>query len=437
MIHHVILLALAFADPTGRPHARPFLNMPTEETTPAPARLSLTGAFADVRSLTPADGLLPYNVIVPFWSDGAEKRRWIALPDDGSGRPARIRVGADGEWSFPSGTVFVKHFEIAADATRPAMRRRLETRLIVRDARGGVFGVSYRWRPDGSDADLVREGRAEAIATETADGQRSRPWFFPGPNDCRQCHTPASGGVLGVSARQLDRPGAWNRLGLFDPTMSDEAIARLPRLARLDDPSRSLEDRARSYLDVNCAQCHRPGGVPADFDARYATPLAEQRLIGATVRIDLGVDSARAIAPNDPWRSAVLTRILTSDPTKMPPLAHETIDRAGADLVRSWIASLPGPPVLPPPTIRPGGGDHRAPVRVILEHPDRDATIRYTLDGSSPGKASPAYDGPFEVRRSTTVRARAFRPGSTRSVVVQETWIFGDGFGEQPTAGER
>jgi hypothetical protein len=154
------------------------------------------------------------------------------------------------------------------------------------------------------------------------------------------------------------------------------------------------------------------------------------------VRINLGIDSARAIAPNDPWRSAVLTRMLTSDPTRMPPLAHETLDRAGADLVRSWIASLPGPPVLPPPIIRPGSGDYRTPIRVFLEHPDRDATIRYTLDGSPPGKASPAYARPFEVRRSTTVRARAFRPGWTRGVVVEETLVF-DGIGERPAAGER
>jgi mono/diheme cytochrome c family protein len=231
--------------------------------------------------------------------------------------------------------------------------------------------------------------------------------------------------VLGVSARQLDRIGAWNRHGLFEPAFSDAEVARLPRLARPDDPTRSLEDRARSYLDVNCAQCHRPGGVPADFDARFTTPLAEQRLVGAPVRINLGVDNARAVAPNDPWRSAVLTRMTTSDPTRMPPLAHESIDRDGVELVRAWIASLPGPPVLSPPTIRPGGGDYREPVCVTLEHPDRSATIRYTLDGSAPGKDAPSYARPFEVRGSTTVRARAFRPGWTRSVVVQETLIFG------------
>src|SRR5207302_38559 len=118
--------------------------------------------------------------------DGAAKWRWVSLPDDGTGHPSRIRVDARGEWSFPAGTVFVKHFEIPADETRPGSMRRLETRLLVRDARGGVYGVSYRWRPDGEDADLVKEGRTEAIPIETAAGERSRRWFFPGPADCRQ-----------------------------------------------------------------------------------------------------------------------------------------------------------------------------------------------------------------------------------------------------------
>ena len=145
--------------------------------------------------------------------------------------------------------------------------------------------------------------------------------------------------------------------------------------------------------------------MPAEFDARYSTPRAEQRLIGEPVRIGLGIDGARTIAPNDPWRSAVLTRLLTTEPTKMPPLAHSVVDRRGAELIRAWIASLPGPRVLAPPTIRPGSGDFHEPVRVAIEHPDPDATIRYTLDGSAPGKTSPIYQGAFEVRASTTIRA--------------------------------
>jgi hypothetical protein len=197
-------------------------------------------------------------------------------------------------------------------------------------------------------------------------------------------------------------------------------------MARIDDANRSVEDRVRSYLDVNCANCHQPGGAAADFDARYNTPLAAQGLIEAPSRINYGVDGARLITPNDPWRSTVLVRMETVASPKMPPLAHEAVDREATTLLRAWIASLPGPPVLAPPTITPGSGDFREPVRVKFRHVDPKAIVRFTLDGSAPGKSSPIYEGPIEVARSATVRARAYRPGHTQSIVAQETFIVGD-----------
>jgi hypothetical protein len=96
--------------------------------------------------------------------------------------------------------------------------------------------------------------------------------------------------------------------------------------------SRSLEDRARSYLDANCAQCHRPRGTVAYFDARYDTPLAQQNLIGGHVLIDERIDNSRVIAPNDIWRSILYMRTDTTEAFKMPPLARNTIDEAGMKL---------------------------------------------------------------------------------------------------------
>jgi uncharacterized repeat protein (TIGR03806 family) len=391
----------------------PHLNLPASEIGPMPARLSETGAFADLGSLTPARGLVPYDLNVPFWSDGASKRRWVAVPDG-----TAVHFSPIGEWGFPAGTVFVKHFERDG--------RRLETRLLVCTESGRAFGASYRWRADGSDADLVPQPRREG------------GWYFPGPEDCKKCHIPSAGGVLGVNARQLNRDyaypsgvtdnqlRAWAHAGLFDNPPDEGEIPGLPRLAGLEESDRSVEDRARSYLDANCGYCHRPGGAAADFDARYRTPLDRQALVNAPARINFGLDHARQVAPNDPWRSVVLVRLGTLEQTRMPPLGHERVDQRGIELLTEWVQSLPGPPVVAPPTVVPKGGDFVSAVRVELRHPDPAAVVRYTLDGSAPTPASPVYAGPLELKESATVRARAFKPDHTPSIPVQETFIVGE-----------
>jgi uncharacterized repeat protein (TIGR03806 family) len=400
--------------------------MPALPNGEMPQRLSQTGAFKDTRRLAPSDALIPYDINVPFWSDGAAKFRWITVPDD-----QHIQFSATGEWSFPAGTVFVKHFELATDETRPDQRRRLETRLIVCVRTGEVYGVTYKWRADGSDADLLETNLTERISIRTATGVRTQSWYYPSRSDCLTCHTPNAGGVLGVKTRQSNRnftfPSgivdnelrAWNHVGLFAPQFDEAALKHFDRLASADDTTRSLEDRARSYLDVNCAYCHRPRGSVAFFDARYDTPLAKQELIDGRILIDEGVDRARTIAPNDIWRSILFMRMNTLDAIKMPPLARNELDHQSIALVRQWIESLPGPNVLAPPGISPPGGDYKKAVGVTL-HGEQGATIHYTLDGSAPTTDDPVYKGPLKLTGTTILRARSFKPGFTRSIVAQQ-----------------
>lgn len=413
----------------SRPDSKPFLNMPELGRGVLPPRLSQTGAFKDVRTMTPAAGLIPYDVIVPFWSDGAEKARWISVPDHGS-----IHFTPTGEWRFPKGTVFVKTFELATNEARPSHLRRLETRLLVCDSDGGVYGAVYKWRADNSDADLLSSNLTEAIAIKTATGVRTQDWYYPSRQDCLKCHTANAGGALGVKTRQLDRDyaypsgitnnelRAWNHIGLFDTNFSDADLKTFPKLARADDMSRSLTDRARSYLDANCSQCHRPGGTVAYFDARYDTPLKKQGLIDGPVLIDERIDNARVIAPNDIWRSILFMRTDTLQAFKMPPLARKTIDEKGMRLLKQWIESLPGPPVLPPPVISPGGGNYDKPVTVTLKG-DPGATIRYTLDGTRPTESDLLYEKPIQLTGPTIVRAIAFKDGYMRSITSQEIFI--------------
>jgi uncharacterized repeat protein (TIGR03806 family) len=409
-----------------------YLRMPHLASGKIPPLLSQTGAFSDTRNLVPASGLIPYDIAVPFWSDGAAKSRWVAVPN------AKIKYSPTGDWTFPRGTVFVKTFELPTDAAGPGVKRRLETRLLVCDSAGGVYGVVYKWRPDLSDAELLSTSQTEEIPIETATGEvRRQTWYYPSRPDCLACHNAKTSGVLGVKARQMNRAftypsgvtdnelRAWNHAGLFTQQVTDADLAKVPTLAAADDVTRSVQDRARSYLDANCAQCHRPGGTVAYFDARYDTPIEKQELIDGPVLIDQGIDRPRVISPHDIWRSIIYMRVNTVDDIRMPPIARETIDQKGLKLLQDWITSLPGRRVLDPPGMSPEGGTFGGPVEVSLTEREPGADIRYTLDGSVPGPSDMRYETPIKLTGPVVVRARAYKDGFTRSITTQQVFIVG------------
>jgi uncharacterized repeat protein (TIGR03806 family) len=409
-------------DVAARTPPQAYLRMPDRADGSMPPLLSQTGAFQDTHGMVIRDGLIPYELNISFWSDGAQKRRWMSLPD------AKIGFAPRGEWKFPAGTVFVKHFELTTNESQPFQRRRLETRLLVCAANGSVYGATYKWRPDNSDADLLTTNLTENIVIQTATGTRTQTWYYPSREDCRTCHTDKAGGVLGVKTRQFNRDiiRKWGELGLFDSSPTDADLPAGNFLAHSDNATRSLADQARSYLDVNCANCHRPGGTVAYFDARFDTPLERQGLIDGPVLINEGIDHARIIAPNDIWRSILFMRADTVEAIKMPPLSHQTVDRAGMALLRQWIESLGGRAVLEPPVFSLAAGNYPGPIDVTLTEVEPGADIRYTMDGSIPGSKDLLYQRPLHLAGATTIRAKAFKEGFTRSITAQETFIIGE-----------
>ena len=315
-----------------------------------PKLISQTGVFADLTNLSPANFLIPYTVNSPLWSDGAVKTRWFTLPTN-----SVIGFTANGEWTFPAGSVFVKHFDLPVDDTNPQILRRLETRLLVRDASGYVYGATYKWRADNSDADLITTGVSEPVEIKTAAGTRSQNWFYPGRQDCLTCHTPASGGVLGLKTRQLNGSFKYpngvtdnqlhtlGHLGLFDAAFDDRKIFRYPKLANITNSAAALELRVRSYLDANCALCHRPGAVGAFFDARFATPLKKQNLINGPVGNQLGIAGAKVVVPGDTNKSILFHRVSIVGENQMPPLGRNVVDDKAVSAIGKWIANLHAP----------------------------------------------------------------------------------------------
>jgi hypothetical protein len=142
------------------------------------------------------------------------------------------------------------------------------------------------------------------------------------------------------------------------------------------------------------------------------------------VLIDERIDKARVVAPNDIWRSILFMRVNTVEAFKMPPLARNTIDESGANLLRQWIVSLLGQPVLAPPEIFPNGGNFEKSVEIILKSVP-GATIRYTLDGTVPTPSDLLYQKAIRLNGSTILRARAFNTGYEESITVQQIFIIG------------
>ncbi|MEN9674682.1 MAG: hypothetical protein RIS76_578, partial [Verrucomicrobiota bacterium] len=259
-----------------------------------PATLSETGVFADLQSLTPRAEMEPYEVSSPFWSDFAIKRRWFFFQDAVS----QVRRSPSDQWTFPPGMVWVKHFDMELIRGNPTTRRRLETRFLVMTT-NAAYGITYRWRSDESDADLVPdEGLDEEILVEDGGTVTAQTWHYPGRTECMACHNATAGFGLGFVSRQLNRDivvnGApvnqlnhFSAMGVFDPPVSNPAS--LPKIVATDDATASLELRFKSYLDANCAYCHMPGGVGrGTWDARFITPMARAGLINSPVTDDLG-----------------------------------------------------------------------------------------------------------------------------------------------------
>ncbi|MHC4491295.1 MAG: PQQ-dependent sugar dehydrogenase [Planctomycetota bacterium] len=311
-----------------------------------PATLSGTGLFQDTTNLIPAPGVIEYDVNSALWSDGARKRRWIALPGN-----ERIDFGPVGPWDFPVGTVLVKHFELDLS---PTQVQRLETRVLVHESAGWA-GYTYKWNFLQTDADLLPGADSETYTVEdplAPGGQRQQTWDFPSRAQCMLCHTEAAGRVLGGRTYQLNgdfdygnatdnQLRSWNHIGLFRVDIGDPAAYEA--LPDPHDAGQPLAARARSYLDTNCAPCHQPGGpVPIGIDLRYSVPLAGMGLVDVRPNQgDLGLVDAYRIRSGSKESSVAWERMRRLDGTRMPELGTNRVDDPALDLIGTWIDQGP------------------------------------------------------------------------------------------------
>jgi uncharacterized repeat protein (TIGR03806 family) len=309
-----------------------------------PDTLSETGLFSSVANLTPAPGVVPYSVNLPFWSDHAMKRRWFTLPNAN----ATFTWSKDGLWTLPAGSVWVKHFDMEMVRGNPASKKRIETRLLVKNA-SGAYGVSYKWNAGGTEATLVEDKGEDLTLNITENGNLvTQTWSIPARGQCMICHTQQAGYALSFNTRQLnlasDMSGhAGNQLTtLFNQgylSNNPGSTNLLPRHLRPDESAYSVEARVRSYLAVNCSYCHRAGGTAlGQWDGRPELTLDDTGLTNGDATNNNGNSANKLVVPGDTMHSIALNRVaVTNGFTRMPPLGSNVIDAASATLLTTWI----------------------------------------------------------------------------------------------------
>jgi len=325
--------------------------------------------------LTLNDGVVPYDLNTPLFSDYAHKLRTIWMP-----RGAAAHYDAQRSFDFPVGTIISKTFYypvptggddksvLADDARSPAVAsaglslahvRLIETRLLVR-RQDGWATLPYVWNKDQTDAVLSREGDEVALTLQRDDGKRDDfTYVVPNVNQCAGCHaTDNSTRVvvpIGLKARHLNRDYAYEggvenqlqhlvKLGYLDGL---PALASVPRNADWQDQAQPLERRARAYLDINCGHCHNPKGPANTSGLTLDIATVENLRLGVCkppVAAGQGTgDHIFDVVPGKPADSILAYRLGSVDPgAMMPEVGRGTRHVAGVALIDAWIASLPG-----------------------------------------------------------------------------------------------
>ena len=297
-----------------------------------PRSLSEFGFFADGARQIPADGVTHYALNTPLWSDGAEKLRFIYLPDG-----TQLTADGEGLLQFPVGAAIIKTFAFGEGADR----RLIETRVLLHRADGWT-ALPYRWNADQTEATLALAGGRLELTTPAGE---AISYAIPNKNQCKACHN-KDGAVIPIGPKARNLSGEW--LG---------QMVTAGRLDTVPAGANSLPDwrthatgpaapLARAYLDVNCAHCHQPGGGASNSGLDLRWEQTQAHAIGIMKRpVAAGRGAGGhdfSILPGQPDASILLYRMNSAEPgIAMPELGKASIDREGVAVVRRWILEMP------------------------------------------------------------------------------------------------
>jgi len=310
-------------------------------------KLSDYGFFDDLNSQKPTNGVLPYELITPLFSDYADKLRFIYVPDNAIAehRPNKV-------FDFPEGTVLIKTFAYLNDHEASDLPPQLlETRLLIKK-NSEWKNVSYVWNKEQTDAVLSIAGKT--ISTQFINNQGGLEqvrYRVPNINQCKECHQSSKViEPIGPKPRNLNKSIAYseglaNQLVRWHQEGWIKNDFEFKTMADWNDALASVNDRARSYLDINCGHCHIDGGsadttgLYLDFGENRKVHLGYYKKPIATGRASNNLKYS--IVPGKPEESILLYRMKSLDPGIMMPESGRALEHKEAiELVNDWIKSL-------------------------------------------------------------------------------------------------
>ena len=329
-----------------------------------PEFLSEWGLFKSIPEQIPEDGVLPYEVTSPLFTDYAAKFRFLQLPNG-----EQIHYSDTERWTNSPGTIYVKTFAYPVDEREFELGYQLiETRLLVfGEDKVDMWTYVYP-KDDNNDAERINTGPIRDVSWVNLLGETvSLKYEVPSVPQCRECHGIA-GRSLGPSAGMFNRDNDYgpalgvmnqidymNSLDMFDAEPPPEE----ERTTYVSDPAvnatAGLHDRARSYFDSNCAHCHAPApygeisdkGLYLDYQSMDPDTGTSPFSWGvckpaSSAGNGLDCDQPRDVVPGDPDASLLLCRMESiAAGERMAPLGRTIVHAQGVELIRQWIQELP------------------------------------------------------------------------------------------------
>jgi uncharacterized repeat protein (TIGR03806 family) len=311
-------------------------------------KLSDYGFFKNkLNKLEARKGVLPYDISTALFTDYAIKDRFIVLPEG-----ATMNYTNKGALDFPDGTIIIKNFAYTNVNHEKIM---IETRLLVKDPGDKNWKVmNYLWNKEQTEA--VKHITGARIPIELLDNDGNKlltNYQVPNTNDCKRCHIKDDALIpIGPKARNLNivvagqstnQLKAWAAKGILKGLPEGGGVPQLPDWANAK--RFSLEQRARAYLDVNCAHCHTRGGDAYNTGLFLEYEQTNPNHLGikkAPVSAGGGAGGLDYdIIPGDAEHSILAYRMNSTEPgTAMPELARTLPHKEGIKLIRDWINSM-------------------------------------------------------------------------------------------------